>query len=424
MLSKYFYFILFKGIKRLSFFLISIFILSSSELLALDLRERKNLYSSTPVLRINTGGNSGSGVVIGKKNNLYTIITAKHVVDSSSLEEIEILISENVYAKALKIFDPFPEKDLVIMQFKHVGDIDLPLMPYLDSTFWNKMISWPAIKVEGIANPTEAIPEPTRRKNIGQITNLLENHIDGYNFVHDANTNVGMSGGAIYGIPAGGVTYLKKELDSQSNFFEYATQQDYMDFDNKRLSLISNYYRDNTPIGNSIFFFDLANSEIIKSGLLTFQEKKIYIMCVLGNLEQKYMPKLNYKNKKIIERLLNPRSQTNVSKIMSCFYNTLQLTNLEREYANIVVKDVIEFCSISHYRLKNLLLAIHGRSEAYAYGGKSGVGIGIFLGQEEIIEWFNLNGRQLGIPLTDGTPITEFICSNKDKYYQKNFYQN
>ena len=169
MLNKYFYFILLKGIKRLSFFLITICILSSSELLSLDLREKKNLYKSSPVLRINTAGNSGSGVVIGKKNNLYTIITAKHVVDSSTLEEIEISISENVYAKALKIFDPFPEKDLVIMQFKHVGDIDLALMPYLDRTFWNKMTSWPSIKVEGIANPTEAIPEPTRRKNIGQI---------------------------------------------------------------------------------------------------------------------------------------------------------------------------------------------------------------------------------------------------------------
>ena len=427
MLNKYFYFILLKGIKRLSFFLITICILSPSKLLSLDLREKKNLYKSSPVLRINTAGNSGSGVVIGKKNNLYTIITAKHVVDSSTLEEIEISISENVYAKALKIFDPFPEKDLVIMQFKHVGDIELALMPYLDRTFWNKMTSWPSIKVEGIANPTKAVPEPTRRKNIGQIKNLLGNHIDGYNLVHDANTNVGMSGGAIYGIPEGS-TYLKKENNSKSNFFVYVTQEEYSNFRNKRYMLMSNYYTEMSQMGENPDNIDLATSKINKSDLLTDQEKKIYSMCLLGTLEQKYVPKLNNKNKDIIERLFNSGkrgTKTSTSyKISDCFSNTLQLTDSEREYANIVIKDVIEFCTISHYRLKNLLLAIHGRSEAYAYGGKSGIGIGIFLGQEEIIEWFILNGRQLGIPLTDGTPITELICSNKDKYYQTNFFQN
>ena len=427
MLSKYFFFILFKEIKRLSFFLITICFLSSSELLSLDLREKKNLYSSSPVLRINTAGNSGSGVVIGRKNNLYSIITTKHVVDSSTLEEIEISISENVYAKALRIFDPFPEKDLVIMQFKHVGDIDLPLMPYLDRIFWNKMTNWPAIKVEGIANPTEAIPEPTRRKNLGVIINLLENHIDGYNLVHDANTNVGMSGGAIYGIPEGSTTYLKKEHNSQSNLFEYSTQEEYSDFHNKRYSLLSNYYMKMSRMGIRSDYINLATSEIKKSDLLTDQEKKIFSMCLSGTLQQKHMPKLNNKNKKIIEGLFNPRAQKtsyDASKISDCFSKTLQLTDSEQEWGNIIIKDVMEYCAISHYRLKNLLLAIHGRSEAYAYGGKSGIGIGIFLGQKEIIEWLNLNGKQLGIPLTDGTQIVDFLCNNKDKYYQTHFYQN
>tara|TARA_B100000242_G_scaffold252409_1_gene194437 strand:- start:82 stop:1332 length:1251 start_codon:yes stop_codon:yes gene_type:complete len=415
---------LFKEIKKLSFLFISICIFSSSELLSLDLREKNNIYSSSPVLRINTAGNSGSGVVIGRKNNLYTIITARHVVDSSILEEIEISISESVYAKALRMFDPFPEKDLVIIQFKHFGDIDLALMPYLDQIFWNKIANWPAIKVEGIANPTEAIPEPTRRKNIGQIINLLENHIDGYNLVHDANTNVGMSGGAIYGIPDGNVTYLKKELNSESNLFEYSTQEEYSDFTNKRYSQISNYYTEMSRIGRQSGSVKIATSEINKSDLITDQEKKIFSMCLSGTLEQKHLPKLNNKNKKIIEGLLNPRTQRTSYKISDCFSKTLQLTNSEREWGNIVVKDVMEFCTISHYRLKNLLLAIHGRSEAYAYGGKSGIGIGIFLGQEDIIEWFNVNGRQLGIPLTDGSQILDFLCNNKDKYYQTNFYQN
>ena len=427
MLSKYFFFILFKEIKRLSFFLITICFLSSSELLSLDLREKKNLYSSSPVLRIHTAGNSGSGVVIGRKNNLYSIITTKHVVDSSTLEEIEISISENVYAKALRIFDPFPEKDLVIMQFKHVGDIDLPLMPYLDRIFWNKMTNWSAIKVEGIANPTEAIPVPTRRKNLGVIINLLENHIDGYNLVHDANTNVGMSGGAIYGIPEGSTTFLKKEHNSQSNLFEYSTQEEYSDFHNKRYSLLSNTFMKMSQMGIRSRYIDLVTSEIKKSDLLTDQEKKIFSMCLSGTLQQKHMPKLNNKNKKIIEGLFNPRAQKNsydTNKISDCFSNTLQLTHSEQEWGNIIVKDVMEYCAISHYRLKNLLLAIHGRSEAYAYGGKSGIGIGIFLGQKEIIEWLNLNGKQLGIPLTDGTQIVDFLCNNKDKYYQKNFYQN
>ena len=410
------FFIFYTIIRRLTLFLIAICIFSSSELFSMDLRKKKNLYGGSPVLRINTSGNSGSGVVIGKKNNLYSLITARHVVDSSLLEEIEILISENVYANASRIFDPFPNKDLVIIQFKHFGDIELALMPYLDQTFWNKITSWPAIKVEGIANPSDAVPEPTRRKIYGTIINLLQEHIDGYNLIHNANTTVGMSGGAIFGMPqSSDMAYLKKDLNSKSNFFESSTQDEVNNLRNKRYNLVTKY-----RLSSYFHDFDNVISEISKSNLLNDQEKKIFSMCLLGTFEKQNLIKVNEKNKKIIEQLLNPRLEENSEKVIDCFRSTLNLTDTYQEYGNLVT-DNIEFCAISTYRLKNLLLAIHGRSEAYAYGGKSGTGIGIFLGQEEVIEWFNLNGRQLGIPLTDGSNILDLICKNKDKYYQKSF---
>ena len=65
-------------------------------------------------------------------------------------------------------------------------------------------------------------------------------------------------------------------------------------------------------------------------------------------------------------------------------------------------------CNI-YLQIKKLIVSDAWKIEAYAYGGKSGTGIGIFLGQEDIIEWFSLNGSQLGIPLTDGRNILDQI---------------
>ena len=70
--------------------------------------------------------------------------------------------------------------------------------------------------------------------------------------------------------------------------------------------------------------------------------------------------------------------------------------------------------SFSDWQGKNdmyILLAIHGRSEKYAYGGKSGAGLGIFLGETQIAKWLEDNASSFGI-LQDYSYAKRF-CSHK-----------
>ena len=48
-----------------------------------------------------------------------------------------------------------------------------------------------------------------------------------------------------------------------------------------------------------------------------------------------------------------------------------------------------------------ILVGIHGRSERYQYGGKSGYAFGTFLGEEKIIQWFKKNANELGLAHKD-----------------------
>ncbi len=45
----------------------------------------------------------------------------------------------------------------------------------------------------------------------------------------------------------------------------------------------------------------------------------------------------------------------------------------------------------------HFLLAIHGRSEDYSYGGKSGAGLGIFLASDRVPKWLNKNTKKFGL---------------------------
>ena len=63
-----------------------------------------------------------------------------------------------------------------------------------------------------------------------------------------------------------------------------------------------------------------------------------------------------------------------------------------------------------------LLIGIHGRAEAYTYGGKSGTGMGLFLGGKDISNWLKVNGKKLGIKLTNGESIPSIVCKKLDFY--------
>tara|TARA_Y100000589_G_scaffold15495_1_gene12644 strand:+ start:95 stop:649 length:555 start_codon:yes stop_codon:yes gene_type:complete len=68
-----------------------------------------------------------------------------------------------------------------------------------------------------------------------------------------------------------------------------------------------------------------------------------------------------------------------------------------------------------------ILVGIHGRSERYQYGGKSGYGFGTFLGEEKIIQWFKKNANELGLAHKDSFAYLKCFedSSNRlDKYHR------
>ena len=77
-----------------------------------NLKENSGEESFIPIVRVFSPASPGSGVVIGKKNNIYTLVTAKHVVGDFSFnqkDEIEIEIAPDIFVSPLEVIIPFEE---------------------------------------------------------------------------------------------------------------------------------------------------------------------------------------------------------------------------------------------------------------------------------------------------------------------------
>ena len=63
---------------------------------------------------------------------------------------------------------------------------------------------------------------------------------------------------------------------------------------------------------------------------------------------------------------------------------------------------------------QRLLLGIHGKAEKYTYGGKSGAGIGIFLGDKKIKNWLIANTKEFG--LAQELEFARHYCNQSSPY--------
>ena len=132
--------------------------------------------SLIPILRVFSPASPGSGVVIGKRKNIYTLITAKHVVGDFSVnqkDEIEIEIAPDIFVSPLEVIVPFVDKDLAVLRFKSDFSIKLAILPFLDKPLWKKKSNWEFIKVQGFANESSGIKEATFRKSKGSLLALI-----------------------------------------------------------------------------------------------------------------------------------------------------------------------------------------------------------------------------------------------------------
>ena len=138
------------------------------------------------------GQNPGSGVIIKRQGNVYTVLTAAHVV--ATADEYGVITADNLhYPLTYDQVKKFPGIDLALVEFTsskpyQVADLG-------DSS---QVRAGEPIYVSGFPMPTAAISAPIWTFSEGKVTaNAKRPLADGYGLVYSNNTLPGMSGGSV-----------------------------------------------------------------------------------------------------------------------------------------------------------------------------------------------------------------------------------
>jgi len=219
----------------------------------------------------------------------------------------------------------------------------------------------------------------TRRESSGEIISLIPGNKDGYELLHTATTNVGMSGGGIYGTPSNEQLYV-----SVSDVLSEDAEFDFIDDINEVLLMYSH-----TPEGvvHKDGFIEPSGSWDSSRHL---EVENMYLkQCLVGTIKPNsgnYLTDIFYEMSKDPPRkeFLKTDCQSRAYRIQS-----------QLGYCNIPSYDDNKLAPRRPFN--HFLLAIHGRSEDYSYGGKSGAGLGIFLASDRVSKWLNKNSKKFGL---------------------------
>ena len=375
-----------------------------------NLKENSGEKSVIPILRVYSPASPGSGVVIGKKNNIYTLITAKHVVGDFSVnqkDEIEIEIAPDVFVNPSEVIIPFKDKDLAVLRFKSDLSIKLAILPFLDKPFWERVNDWESITVQGFANESSGIKEATFRKSKGSLLSLIENNVDGYNLIHTSTTTTGMSGGGIF---SDALQKLNTEatpmvVDPEAKELSY-----YYDSLSEISERVSKHYDWRDKYQEQILYGRNFTEPFWDESIHSKAQNATYKKCMTN----KWLPKEDVLEKS--DREFFETIDLSAFGILNLGDPKISKQGLWRRCMDFAISSDLGYnCkSFSDWQGKNdmyILLAIHGRSEKYAYGGKSGAGLGIFLGETQIAKWLEDNASSFGILQDYG--YAKRFCSHK-----------
>jgi len=146
-------------------------------------------------VRLETSGAGGSGVLVKRDGNRYTVLTAWHVVSGQRAgEELDIYTSDG-------------QRRLMEQgSIKRLGEVDLAVLTFSSSTVYEvarvgdvkSVSSGSSIAVSGYPLPTSAVPTRIFRLIKGDvIANATVAIPDGYQLLYDNQTLPGVSGGAV-----------------------------------------------------------------------------------------------------------------------------------------------------------------------------------------------------------------------------------
>lgn len=166
------------------------------------------------IVGISGPNGTGTGSIIGVRNGIYTILTSRHVLDtkSTSKDEYEVysLISKKYYPlRSIEI--PKEGIDIAIGTFKANEMLHInPLNIYNEAPFWSALggemetntewgIDGDGARSAGISMPTASVTVPIFRFEEFVVQDRAHGNRDGYEFLYNASTVPGMSGGPIVG---------------------------------------------------------------------------------------------------------------------------------------------------------------------------------------------------------------------------------
>jgi len=165
------------------------------------------------VVSIQGPTSSGSGVVIGKAGNIYTILTAKHVTGGAN-DQADVDFLDGSPVIELKIQKEFPEVDLVVGTFQSnrpiVPAVINAFLPYpapgtaeLASPELNLRSKFDTVtnkaRVAGYSLPSKAITQRIFRVVDAQLIEKIKGNKNGYDLLYQSSTVQGMSGGPVLG---------------------------------------------------------------------------------------------------------------------------------------------------------------------------------------------------------------------------------
>jgi Flp pilus assembly protein TadD len=131
---------------------------------------------------------AGSGVIIKQAGNIYTAITAYHVVKAGKKN---IIMPDN-QSYQIRNIKPLKGSDLAVVELSSSKSYKIAKIGNSD-----KSTASTIVYVAGFPARTAAISNPSFFFNKGQVNANGSAQRDGYNFIYDNDTLKGMSGGAI-----------------------------------------------------------------------------------------------------------------------------------------------------------------------------------------------------------------------------------
>lgn len=164
------------------------------------------------VVQINSKGNGspgGSGVIIEEQDNIYTVLTANHVVCSSIKRPGKINCSKDVsYSVRTNTGKEYVVKTRQVLQTDQNG-VDLAIITFVapDSEYYRPAAIDDKSLAIGVDIFVAGFPAVFGKKGAdrdfaftgGRVTSI-QNLQNGYSLVYDANTLTGNSGGGVFDI--------------------------------------------------------------------------------------------------------------------------------------------------------------------------------------------------------------------------------